>query len=380
MHVTHEMTIGLTMVNGLGQMALVGVFYGMIRRLDISRRARSLALGCLFGAGAIIAMLNTNEILPGILVDTRAIMVGLAGAFAGIPAGLLAGAIATLFRYWIGGVGAFYGIIGIAMASLAGILWLKMLSRKRRDRLSGLVILGVGIAVHSLLALLSTRLEPGFLPVYLPLIWGTCLAATLTLGWMIQRENGLILREKSLADFAYTDALTGLANRRAFDRRMLLDDLLGRKGPLSVIIVDVDHFKAVNDQFGHEAGDVVLRGIADTIQEAVRENDFVSRHGGEEFAILLPETELGAGQLVAERIRARIAAQVFAGRGAAVRVTASFGVAAVGAGSSRKGLVSIADAALYRAKAGGRNRVAIAEMSGPPERDMSQLPAPAPAR
>jgi diguanylate cyclase len=376
--VKHEMMIGLTMVNGLGQMALVAVFYGIIRRLEIGRRSRSMALGCLFGSGAILAMLSTSEVVPGVLVDTRAILVGLAGAFAGVPAGLITGAIAILFRAWLGGVGASLGIIGIAIATLAGIAWLKLLPRRCRDRPSGLVILAGGIALHTLLALVSTRLDPGFLYLYFPLLWGTCLVATLALGWMMQRENGLIQREKSLADFAYPDALTGLANRRAFDRRMQLDDLLGRKGALSVVILDVDLFKAVNDRHGHDAGDAVLRGIAQAIQDDVRDNDLVTRHGGEEFAILLPGTDLAAGRVIAERIRAKIAGLPLPFAGGTLRVTASFGVAAASGGGSRKGLVSAADTALYAAKAGGRNRVEVAALPGPPERDLRQ-PAPAPA-
>ena len=371
--------IGLTMINGLGQMALVSIFYGMIKRLDIGRRTRAIGLGCLFGVGAIVAMLTTTEVLPGVLVDTRAIMVGLAGAFAGVPAGLIAGAITGLFRFWLGGAGAPLGIIGIAVATAAGIAWLKMLPRRRRDRLSGLVILGAGIALHSLLALFSPRVDQSFLSIYLPLIWGTCLVATLALGWMMQRENKLILREKSLADFAYTDPLTRLANRRAFDRRLLLDELLGRKGPLSLVIMDVDHFKLINDSFGHEVGDIVLCSMARAIEESVRDNDLVARHGGEEFAVLLPNASLDAAVQIAERIRAGIAARHFMFPGGTVRVTASFGVAGAVDGGSREGLVAAADKALYIAKAEGRNRIEIGTLPDVVRQDRRQVAGTTPA-
>lgn len=361
MPVITAQSISLTMINGLGQLALVAVLYGIIRRLDIGRHVQWIALGVLFGSGAILAMLTSAPVAPGVLIDTRAIMVGLAGAFAGTLAGLVAGAIAILFRLWLGGAGVTLGSASIAIAMIAGIAWAKLLPRRRRDGLFGLLLLGVAIALHSLVALLSPRLGADFLALFFPLIWSTSLFATLALGWMMQRENELILREKSLADFAYTDALTGIANRRAFDRRLTLDEFLGRKGPLGVIIADIDHFKSINDSFGHDAGDAVLVAVAQLIQNELRETDLVARHGGEEFAILLPATDLAAARMTAERIRERIAAMAFSFAGQKIAVTASFGLAVAGDGRGRKTLVTAADTALYRAKSLGRNRVELAD-------------------
>jgi diguanylate cyclase (GGDEF)-like protein len=119
-------------------------------------------------------------------------------------------------------------------------------------------------------------------------------------------------------------------------------------------MIDIDHFKEVNDTFGHQAGDDVLQRIARVLQRTTRQSDFVARFGGEEFVVLLPETPLLEGLHVAEKIRAAVAAEDFA-----TRVTVSAGVATMPQPhiDSPDALVAVADAALYRAKQGGRNRV-----------------------
>jgi diguanylate cyclase (GGDEF)-like protein len=156
-----------------------------------------------------------------------------------------------------------------------------------------------------------------------------------------------------------TDPLTGLYNRAHFgeqlEEKLALAD---RYGPVSLVMVDIDHFKRVNDTYGHEAGDAVLRRVASLIQEAVRATDVCVRYGGEEIALLLPQTGHDEARNMAERLRQSIAATVAFHKGASIPVTASFGVATYPETvSDREKLFPAADEALYRAKAEGRNCV-----------------------
>jgi len=164
-----------------------------------------------------------------------------------------------------------------------------------------------------------------------------------------------------------TDPLTGLFNRAHFDEQ--LDQKLAfadRYGPVSLVMVDIDHFKRVNDSFGHEAGDAVLRRVAGLIQEAVRSTDVCVRYGGEEIALLLPHTAQVAALEMAERLRERIASTVAFHKGATIPVTASFGVATYPeTATDREKLFPQADEALYRAKAEGRNCVRSAGVRMP---------------
>ncbi|HEX5972338.1 MAG TPA: sensor domain-containing diguanylate cyclase [Gemmatimonadaceae bacterium] len=161
-----------------------------------------------------------------------------------------------------------------------------------------------------------------------------------------------------------TDRLTGLYNRAHFDEQLEKQIALAdRYGPVSLVMVDIDHFKRVNDSFGHEAGDAVLRRVAGLIQEAARSTDICVRYGGEEIALLLPQTGQAAARLMAERLRERIAATVAFHKGAAIPVTASFGVATYPETvTDSEKLFPQADEALYRAKAEGRNCVRYADI------------------
>ena len=159
---------------------------------------------------------------------------------------------------------------------------------------------------------------------------------------------------------ALVDGLTGLANRRQADEALASElartERLG--GPVGLILADVDDFKAVNDRFGHPTGDVVLRDLADTLRENVREIDTAARWGGEEFAVILPGTDLEGAAQVAERIRAALAErEILSVDGAPLHVTASFGVATSTATTTVQQLVEAADESLYRAKRAGKDRV-----------------------
>lgn len=166
--------------------------------------------------------------------------------------------------------------------------------------------------------------------------------------------------EQRLRELATTDDLTGVSNRRHFMERSRreLSRAYRRESPLSVLMLDADNFKAVNDRLGHEAGDLMLQALADACLREMRQEDVFGRLGGEEFAACLPDTSLEQARIVAERIRQAVERlDVETGSGAA-RVTVSIGVSVKGAGRpDLTQLLADADQELYKAKAKGRNRV-----------------------
>lgn len=163
-----------------------------------------------------------------------------------------------------------------------------------------------------------------------------------------------------LQHLARTDMLTQTQNRRAFMETLAEEFRRAQRyrHPLTVLMIDMDHFKDVNDRYGHEGGDVALKVFANTVRPLLRETDHFARMGGEEFAILLPETVLEEGGRIAERIVAALADVTVECRRGSFRITASIGVASMWDGDAEgEDVLSRADRALYAAKAGGRNRV-----------------------
>jgi diguanylate cyclase (GGDEF)-like protein len=177
----------------------------------------------------------------------------------------------------------------------------------------------------------------------------------------LRRVNEELSRmNERLQRLARTDGLTGLANRTHLMEAMTIEVLRARRHrrALGLLVLDLDHFKRVNDRFGHPTGDAVLQGTAERIASLLRESDLAARLGGEEFAVLLPETGLEGANVLAERIRIRLAEWRFsAPDGSELGVTASFGVAALSDGMEVADLIQAADAAMYRAKDSGRDRV-----------------------
>lgn len=177
-----------------------------------------------------------------------------------------------------------------------------------------------------------------------------------------QYESQLEEANERLLLEASTDALTGVYSRRFIDEILEREvEIANRHGrALAVAMIDLDHFKAVNDSHGHQAGDRVLRQVAEACGDELRQSDVLARFGGEEFVVMLPETSLPVAEHVAERLRARIEAlrPEIEGDGERIALTASFGIAGLRSGENQVDLLRRADRALYRAKREGRNRVA----------------------
>ena len=175
-----------------------------------------------------------------------------------------------------------------------------------------------------------------------------------------QAEEELKIAKESAEALARCDELTGLNNRRAFysDGEQLLNQAKRYAHPFTLIMMDVDHFKNINDTYGHSAGDDVLVALANTLKAQVREVDIIGRLGGEEFAIILPETKLTDAFAMAERLRVEIENIKVCSEKGNISVTASFGLSIYSQKqTSLENLINKADDALYQAKRNGRNRV-----------------------
>ncbi len=190
---------------------------------------------------------------------------------------------------------------------------------------------------------------------------------TIGLTCFVLGATGLVMslaraRQAELTLLLRTDALTGLVNRRALEQSLEREVARALRfgAPLAVVLFDLDHFKRVNDTFGHRAGDAVLAAVGGVLRQSVREIDLAGRYGGEELMLVLPETDLEGARIVAERVRASVEAlEVAQDTGEVVRVTLSAGCAVFSQARAADvaSLVRCADDALYRAKDEGRNRV-----------------------
>ncbi len=197
------------------------------------------------------------------------------------------------------------------------------------------------------------------------MISGVSMAAGFALAWLIFAQRPRTARQQREADAfsteARTDALTGLKNRRSFNEELHRQFAQRqRQGVVfSLLLIDVDHFKQVNDNHGHPAGDLVLRSVAEFLTKTLRDMDLVYRYGGDEFAVICPGSRLHEAATAAERIRQTAATTPVLLKDDGFPRTLSIGVAEVDGSEIADGLIQRADQALYAAKHAGRNRVRL---------------------
>ena len=351
----------LSIVNALGVFALVTIAYAYILKYTQTGLLRSTLFGLMFGTGACLAIANTTEFVPGLFIDPRAVMLALAGPFGGLLAASLAAAMTCALRLHDGGVGAHAGVMNILATAALGVLLAKLVIGERRPiRFMQMLALGFlsNVPLLFILAVPVSNAPELFLRAIGPLTVADTIGV-LVLGKVLCDACSLHRKQERLAVEARTDPLTGLSNRRDFERRLqpLLASAHASVSPVSLLVIDVDHFKAVNDTFGHETGDTVLAWMADVIRQHVRNGDLVSRYGGEEIVVAMPGAYGREASIVAERIRRVIEEKGQLDSTGRRRITVSVGVSTAIAEFAT--LFSAADEALYAAKARGRNQVVM---------------------
>ncbi|TNC48335.1 diguanylate cyclase [Rubellimicrobium rubrum] len=334
--------------------ALVAVAYGVIRKACRRPWLAQVIVGAVFGAVSIQAMFDPVVIADGVFMDMRNVPVVLAGAFLGPGGMLVTTAMAAGMRGWMGGAGAFAGMMGILLAGLAGLAWgMRNATSGRRDA-RDLLRLAALATLHWIgIALLPPDLAWTFLHTTLPVFLPLETLGILVVSALLERERRLEIERRHLAEAADRDALTGLLNRRGF-HRAVAGSLHGRGGAL--LLLDLDHFKQVNDTHGHPAGDAVLRNLGARLTGIVPSKGILARLGGEELAIFLPGGSPKAMRHLARHLGEVIRADPFAlPLGGSVAVTVSIGGAWGGRRADLDALLMRADSALYAAKHAGRD-------------------------
>ncbi|MEH6718448.1 MAG: diguanylate cyclase [Aurantimonas endophytica] len=355
----------VTLIHGVAMLALVALTYGFMVRTVSSVLSRGVAVGLTFGLGAVSTMADPIVMQQGVIIDARGVILTLAGPFGGAVAAAVAAACAIAFRLWLGGVGAPVGCITILVSALVGVVFAHRVSlRQGAYSLRQLAALAVFGSLHGftvLLVLVSIPV-PGLVGSLIPL----CMlnfAGVVVLGSFLSAEGRRRHATRVLKKEAATDALTGLPNRRNFDAAVsaLLKESRASGRHVALLMIDLDHFKQVNDRWGHDLGDRVLRGAATVIASEIQRGDLVARYGGDEIVVLLPDTRQEEALTVAERIRLAVNAKVHPMRPGVLSVTVSVGIATrSGDGLSFPELFSAADGALYDAKSQGRNQCVTA--------------------
>ncbi|PTA66639.1 diguanylate cyclase [Deinococcus arcticus] len=306
-------------------------------------------------ATGFILIVNTIPLAPGLLYDFRTVPVALASRRNGWLAGLLVALPLGAYRWLLGGPGKIPACINLVLVALLAGWGRPAFTRAPETRSAPLyarwwealqifALANVMTFVAFTLAGRSVVEALGVYTIYTLLSTVGMIAGHL----VVQTRLKALDSAATLGQLAFTDGLTGALNRRQFD----LD--LPQAGPASyLLLLDLDHFKRVNDVHGHEAGDRVLAAMAGVVRRSVRPSDRVYRLGGEEFAVLLHECQPEAAPVVAERVRANIEGQLATLAAVPMPVTVSGGLVAARGPAP---LVA-ADAQLYAAKAAGRNRI-----------------------
>ena len=309
----------------------------------------------LFSGTSILLMQVPTRLADGVFVDTRTVPLAFVTLIYGPVAGLAVTLPVIAYRLWVGGSGVL-----AAIPSLIGVLLIATLLRRTLLHRPGSWLPWPWIPVVFCLQGVSLLLLPNgrqlFEQAYPALLLVNTVGAVV--GWGILRERFATLRlTRDWRAAAVTDALTGLANRRQFDE----DVRLLEPGDV-LMLIDLDHFKRVNDTFGHQVGDEVLREVASRLTGEGRGRDRAYRYGGEEFAMIFRSVPERAIPNVAERLRSAVSARVMPATQA--RLTVSVGAVAF-SGVSVPTLLARADKALYAAKEAGRDQVRLwKEVSG----------------
>lgn len=353
-----------SIIEGLGILALLALAFSTILRRSTSPRQQQWLIRGMFVVSTVFVMYTPFEVAPGIVVDARHIVLGLAAPFGGVLTALAAAASSIIIRVYTGGVGTQAGIAGICISVSAGIFFrLVVQPRILEIRVRHLIFLAsiVSLTLLSLL-FIPKELRLGILLTAGVAIIGTNFIGVIFLGSFLSHEKNRISREETSVRNAQIDPLTKLYNRRGYNEEAEKAIKLAqfKNLPSATMVLDFDHFKSINDRYGHKAGDAVLAWVSDLIRKTVRPDDISARFGGDEFIVLLPGVSEAQATVIAERLRSEVAAADIIVDGQKIKTTVSIGVSEMpSAGATSSYSFHAADAALFRAKSAGRNKVKV---------------------
>lgn len=340
-------------------------FCGLVSTWSLSTRAINIVMGCLFTVGVVASMAAPLTLADGIIIDMRNLLVGAAMALLGPVAGAIALVGGCLMRLLIGGDGAMLGVFGMTGSAASGLLWRYLVRPHITSENLSYIVLGLMISAHLFIALLLDEpVRSAFFGTVAPIIFGMNLLGSLMLGILMRHELVRLEKAEEWRHAAETDPLTNLLNRRKLSASAehLTSDFKNNHGR-AVLCFDIDHFKQINDQYGHKSGDIALKAVSDRISTTLRPTDLFSRLGGDEFAIVLPNVTYDVAQLIAARCCSLIAETPVNGQRGPIAMTISMGGDWSNKNEDLEVMLDRADAALYQAKESGRNTAVFSQAS-----------------
>lgn len=324
----------------------------------------SVSLGLISGVAGALLMANSIKVPPDYIVDIRNLAVVVAAMFGGTISSVIAAALMVVYRYSMTGSSLIVLQSAMALAVIAvgsGVIFSRAVEFK--IRWAACYLLNISVGATALYLVLHQK--PNFLLLISYFVIGTTVISLLVY-FLLKFFMNFKERYNNLQKDSTKDFLTGINNVRSFDIEFnKAISLMRRKDEvLSLLAIDIDHFKRVNDSYGHAAGDEVLKQIAKILVDTCRDFDIVSRVGGEEFSVILIDCPSSHAVEVAERIRKAVEEYSFKiDNGASVRITVSIGVGTGGTFcEGQDELITDADKALYEAKRLGRNRVVCSKI------------------
>lgn len=348
-----NMTILVTFIS-LGSQFIKGFHYEKQYSLRID-----IVIGILFGALGCILMLFSVNLNENILIDFRYIAIITSATFGGAIPVILTGLIISIFRmaYFGLNMASILGVISAVICTI-GCVYIKKLKIKRWIKWMIFTIFAMVISNIVLIYLLWGRSD--FLTIIVTYWLSNFIVSAITF-WFVEYNHTANSQFFKLQRESVKDFLTGLNNPRQFDSifNKAIKDTQNKNGSLSLLMIDIDFFKKVNDTYGHPEGDIVLKELSKILNNCCGKSDVVSRNGGEEFSILLLDCSHSLAQGIAEEIRKNVQKHNFMiSTGQQISITVSIGVASYPENTRDiEKLIEKADMALYKAKRSGRNTV-----------------------
>ena len=351
----------VTFLNPIGMTIILVYCFGIFSRAFPSPLRISITMGFLLGLAAWVAMAAPIQLDDGVIVDLRALFVGISAAFFGWRAALITTVMAVGFRIEIGGIGMIPGIFGIVIAAIAGLFGRRKVEARIKSSILSLIALSSLISVNMVSAfMLPHDVSVVFFQTMAPLVFALNFFGTVIFTLLITREMTMLGKENSLLEAASTDPLTKIPNRRSVIDKYgeIHDQAIFRRG-VAMVCIDVDHFKAINDTFGHLPGDQVRVEISRRISSCLRPTDLFARMSGDEFLVVLTNVSSDEALAIADRCRKIISRAPIATNG--MHIQASISVGSVWSNKSEEfsAFRNAADAALYQAKTAGRDCTAF---------------------